>query len=99
MTDKESARVAGAAAADAENALPWAAFGFLVPVVAVLVVHLRSPRLTALAMLGMPDDREAARIYTAQYLESLKARQTAHTWVGAFVGGCITLLYIGGALF
>ena len=53
---------------------------------AVLVVHLRRPRVTAAGMERAGENPTAARVYETQYIETLKSKQASSTWLGAAAG-------------
>jgi cell division protein FtsX len=86
MMEKSNARAAGTAEAERTSTFGWAVFGFLIPVVAVLVVHLRSPKVPAAVLARASDDPAIARVFEAQYVETLKSKQVTNTWLGAAVG-------------
>ena len=78
--EKSNARAAGTAEAERTSTFGWAVFGFLIPVVAVLVVHLRSPKVPA-AVLAR------ARAALAPYLRAeLVVRVRSSEFVPQFEG-------------
>lgn len=72
----------GRITADTLPVFSWTVFGFLLPVVALLVVYLRSPRVPATLGLAAYRDGEAATFFEAGYVKRLKSRQVAATWIG-----------------
>ena len=94
MTDKSNAQAAGAAEAERVDTFGWAIFGFLIPVVAVLVVHLRSPKVPAAVLAQASDDPAVARVFEAQYIETLKSKQVTNAWLGAGVGLFVVLAVV-----
>ena len=98
MTAKADAMTEATAAAQQAGVFGWAVFGFFIPLVAVPVVHLRSPKVPALVLMNRDGgDRETALIFEAQFVQTLKARQVSHAWVGALLGFGLTFLMLVAA--
>ena len=91
---ESDARAVGVAKAKQTSAFGWTVFGFIIPVVAVLVVHLRSPKVPAEISVLVSDDPSVVRVFEAQYVETLKAKQVGSTWLGAAVGVLIVLAVV-----
>ena len=89
---ESDARAAGVAKAEQTSAFGWAVFGFLIPVVAVLVVHLRSPKVPDLAPAS--DNPSVERVFETQYVETLKAKQVSSTWLGAALSVFVVLAVV-----
>ena len=88
------ARAAGVAQAEQTSAFGWAVFGFMIPVVAVLVVHVRSPKVPASVVAPPSDDPSVTRVFEAQYVETLKANQVGSTWLGTAVAVFVVLAVV-----
>ena len=72
----------GRITADTLPVFSWTVFGFLLPVVALLVVYLRSPKVPTTLGLAAYRDPEAATFFEAGYVGRLKSRQVAAAWIG-----------------
>ena len=91
---ESDARAAGVAKAEQTSAFGWAVFGFMIPAVAVLVVHLRSPKVPAEVVASASDDPSVARVFEAQYVETLKSKQVTNAWLGAALGLFVVLAVV-----
>ena len=91
---ESDARAAGVAKAEQTSAFGWAVFGLLIPVVAVLVVHLRSPKVPAADLAPASDNPSVERVFETQYVETLKAKQVSSTWLGAALGVFVVLAVV-----
>ena len=86
-TEKVTAQVTGEAAADGTGAGGWLIFGFLLPLIGVLVAYLRNPKVPAKVLAARPDDNASvARVFEVAYIERLKAKQVGNAWIGAAIG-------------
>lgn len=85
--------LAAKTAAGRQSVFGWAVFGFFIPLVALLVVYLRSPQVPPMLLVQRgDDDSDTLRVFEAQFIETLKARQVAHTWIGAAIGAGLGLI-------
>ena len=93
-TEKVTAQVAGEAAADGTGAGGWLIFGFLLPLIGVLVAYLRNPKVPAKVLAARPDDSASvARVFEVAYVERLKAKQVGKAWIGAVLGLSVVVLW------
>ena len=99
-TEKVTAQVTGEAAADGTGAGGWLIFGFLLPLIGVLVAYLRNPKVPAKVLAARPDDNASvARVFEVAYIERLKAKQVGNAWIGAAIGVSVVVLWQLGSVF
>ncbi len=67
----------------------WAVFGCFIPLITLLFVCLRSPQVPPMLFAQCDSDM---RIFEAQFVKMLKARQVAHGWIGAAIGVGVNLI-------
>ncbi len=81
MTNKTE--TIGVAERDAQmkSVVGWGFLGFFFPLIALLIVYLRIPKISAAAIAGQ-EDQAAIRLYESRYIEVMKHRQVKATWFG-----------------
>ena len=76
-TDVESGRES----ANKQSVIGWGIFGWFLPIFAVPVVYLRSPKM-ATELAAAQDATVDLSLFERAYLEHLKGRQAKAVWVG-----------------
>lgn len=89
--NKTEAILAGEAEAHKMSEAGWRLAGLIVPILANLIVHLRSPRVPP-GVLAIHDDSATLRYFETQFADTLKARQVKAAWVGALIGIGVAML-------
>ena len=84
MDNRDALRSAESVARQA-SVIGWAVFGFLLPIIGIPVVHLRSPNIPP-SVLVSHEDSSTVRFFELQYVVTLKQRQVRAAWIGAALG-------------
>ena len=93
MPDKTGAIAAAEDEAMIRSVAGWGFLGYFFPLVGILVVYLRSPKMSA-ADLARYDDQATARLYERHYIDTLKRRQVKATWLGVGLAVASTIVII-----
>ncbi|MCY4225903.1 MAG: hypothetical protein OXF06_13875 [Bacteroidetes bacterium] len=81
--------------ASAPLVIGWFFLGFLLGLIGVLIVYLRSPKVPVHLLADYTGDERY--LYEKAYVDTLKARQIKSTWIG-FVVNLIANLFVFGSL-
>ena len=89
--DNRNALQSAESVARQASVIGWAVFGFLLPIIGILAVHLRSPKIPP-SVLASHEDSSTVRFFELQYVVTLKQRQVRAAWIGSALGVATGLL-------
>ncbi|MCY4170659.1 MAG: hypothetical protein OXF08_03560 [Bacteroidetes bacterium] len=92
-SERETAISDASAIASDPSVIGWFFLGFLLGLIGILIVYLRSPKIPVYLLADYTGDERY--LYEKAYVDTLKGRQVTSTWVGFAVSVGAFLFFFG----